>query len=200
MFIVDAVSSMTAVPLDFESLGIDVLLAGTQKAFALPPGLTVFTCSAAALAKAATVKDRGYYFDFVEFQKNAAENMTPSTPSIGHIFALSSKLDDFFTETCPHRLWSRRLATRPRLQASLRRQLRPPQRVRRKHPEVAVPMLARRWYQCRNPIQKLACAQARNWVDRLTHNSKPADRDLLPEELLQDPQAKATEIFPDYPD
>jgi len=61
-------------------------------------------------------------------------------------------------------------------------------------------MLARRWYQCRNPIQKLACAQARNWVDRLTHNSKPADRVLLPEELLQDPQAKATEIFPDYPD
>ena len=103
MFIVDAVSSMTAVPLDFDSLGIDVLLAGTQKAFALPPGLTVFTCSAAALAKAATVKDRGYYFDFVEFQKNAAENMTPSTPSIGHIFALSSKLDDFFTEGLENR-------------------------------------------------------------------------------------------------
>src|SRR5437762_8301580 len=39
MFIVDAVSSMTAVPLDFDKLGVDVLLAGTQKAFALPPGL-----------------------------------------------------------------------------------------------------------------------------------------------------------------
>ena len=98
MFIVDAVSSMTALPLNFDALGIDVLLAGTQKAFALPPGLTVFTASPAALAKAATVKDRGYYFDFVEFQKNAAESMTPSTPSISHIYALSSKLDDFFTE------------------------------------------------------------------------------------------------------
>ncbi len=98
MFIVDAVSSMTALPLNFDALGIDVLLAGTQKAFALPPGLTVFTASPAALAKAATAKDRGYYFDFVEFQKNAAEHMTPSTPSISHIYALSSKLDDFFTE------------------------------------------------------------------------------------------------------
>jgi aspartate aminotransferase-like enzyme len=98
MFIVDAVSSMTAVPLKFDELGIDVLLAGTQKAFALPPGLAVFVASPAALAKAALAKDRGYYFDFVEFEKNAKDSMTPSTPSIGHIYALSSKLDDFFAE------------------------------------------------------------------------------------------------------
>ncbi|HEV2328894.1 MAG TPA: alanine--glyoxylate aminotransferase family protein [Verrucomicrobiae bacterium] len=98
MFIVDAVSSMTAVPLKFDEMGIDVLLAGTQKAFALPPGAAVFVCSPAALAKAATVKDRGYYFDFIEFQKNAEQSMTPSTPSIPHIHALSSKLDEFFAE------------------------------------------------------------------------------------------------------
>ena len=98
MFIVDAVSSMTAVPMNFDAMGIDVLLAGTQKAFALPPGLAVFVASPAALAKAATAKDRGYYFDFVEFEKNAKDSMTPSTPSIPHIYALSSKLDDFFAE------------------------------------------------------------------------------------------------------
>lgn len=98
MFIVDAVSSMTAVPLKFDELGIDVLLAGTQKAWAMPPGFAVFVCSPAALAKAATTKDRGYYFDFVEFQKNAEGSMTPSTPSISHTYALSSKLDEFFAE------------------------------------------------------------------------------------------------------
>lgn len=98
MFIVDAVSSMTAVPLKFDEMGIDVLLAGTQKAFALPPGSAVFVCSKAALAKAATAEDRGYYFDFVEFQKNAEQNMTPSTPSIGHVYALASKLEDIFAE------------------------------------------------------------------------------------------------------
>jgi aspartate aminotransferase-like enzyme len=98
MFIVDSVSSMSAVPLKFDELGIDVLLAGTQKAFALPPGLAVFVCSPAALAKAATMADRGYYFDFVEFQKNAEQGMTPSTPSIGHVFALASKLEDIFAE------------------------------------------------------------------------------------------------------
>src|SRR5438477_611382 len=58
MFIVDSVSSMSAVPLNFDALGVDVLLAGTQKAFALPPGLAVFTCSPAALEKAAKSADR----------------------------------------------------------------------------------------------------------------------------------------------
>ena len=97
-FIVDAVSSLTALPIKFDELGVDVLLAGTQKAFALPPGLAVFAVSPAALAKAALAKDRGYYFDIVEFQKNAEQSMTPSTPSIGHVFALASKLEDFFAE------------------------------------------------------------------------------------------------------
>ena len=98
MFIVDAVSSMTGTRIEFDALGIDVLLASTQKALALPPGTAIFTCSKAALARAATVNDRGYYFDFVEFQKNAEQSMTPSTPSIGHVFALASKLDEIFAE------------------------------------------------------------------------------------------------------
>jgi aspartate aminotransferase-like enzyme len=103
MFIVDAVSSMSATKIEFDALGIDVLLAGTQKAFALPPGTSVFTCSPAALARAATLKDRGYYFDFVEFQKNAEQSMTPSTPSIGHVYALQSKLEDIFAEGLENR-------------------------------------------------------------------------------------------------
>jgi aspartate aminotransferase-like enzyme len=98
MFIADAVSSFSGVKIEFDQLGLDLLLAGTQKALALPPGMAVFTCSPAALAKAATVKGRGYYFDLVEFQKNAEKNMTPSTPSIGHVYALESKLEDIFTE------------------------------------------------------------------------------------------------------
>jgi len=103
MFIVDSVSSMSAVPLKFDELGFDVLLAGTQKALALPPGMTLFVCSPRALTKAAGMKDRGYYFDFVEFQKNAEQNMTPSTPSIGHVYALASKLEEFFSEGLENR-------------------------------------------------------------------------------------------------
>ncbi len=96
--IVDSVSSFSVVPIPRDALGIDVLLTGSQKALAMPPGLALFAASKKAMDRAATVKGRGYYFDFVEFAKNQAEDMTPSTPSISHIYALESKLDDIFTE------------------------------------------------------------------------------------------------------
>ncbi len=98
MLIVDSVSSFSAVPIPMDELGLDVLLTGSQKALAMPPGLALFSASKKAMERAATVKGRGYYFDFLEFAKNQAEDMTPSTPSISHIYALESKLDDIFTE------------------------------------------------------------------------------------------------------
>ncbi len=96
--VVDTVSSFSAVPIAMDELGIDVLLTGSQKALALPPGLAVFACSERAFERAAQARDRGYYFDFLEFKKNQEGDMTPSTPSIGHIYALQSKLDDIFEE------------------------------------------------------------------------------------------------------
>ena len=93
-----SVSSFTAMKIPFDELGIDLMLAGTQKALALPAGAAVFACSEKAFAKAATIKDRGYYFDFLEFKKNAENSMTPTTPSISHFYALQSKLEDIFAE------------------------------------------------------------------------------------------------------
>ena len=98
LLIVDTVSSFSTLPIPMDELGIDVLLTGSQKALAMPPGLALFSASKKAMERAATVKGRGYYFDFLEFAKNQAEDMTPSTPSISHIYALQSKLDDIFTE------------------------------------------------------------------------------------------------------
>lgn len=96
--IVDSVSSFSTVPIPMDELGLDVLLTGSQKALAMPPGLALFSASAKAFARAETVKGRGYYFDFLEFKKNQEQDMTPSTPSIPHIYGLQSKLDDIFTE------------------------------------------------------------------------------------------------------
>lgn len=103
MFIVDSVSSCSAIKIDFDALGIDVLLTGSQKAFALPPGLSMFAVSPAALVKSATMSDRGYYFDFHEFQKNAEKSMTPSTPCISLINGLSYQLDQFLAEGLENR-------------------------------------------------------------------------------------------------
>jgi aspartate aminotransferase-like enzyme len=88
LLVVDAVSSFSAVPIQMDALGIDVLLAGVQKALALPPGLTIFACSQDALIRAEAMPNRGYYFDFIEFAKNAEKNNTPSTPAISLIYGL----------------------------------------------------------------------------------------------------------------
>lgn len=98
LLIVDTVSSFSTEPLSLDDLGIDVLLTGSQKALALPPGMALFSVSERAFERAATVPDRGYYFDFLEFRKNQEQDMTPSTPVISHIYALRSKLDDIFEE------------------------------------------------------------------------------------------------------
>src|SRR5215510_8372435 len=98
MFIVDTVSSFSALPVPMDELGIDLLVTGSQKALALPPGLSLFGASKAAIARAGEVDERGYYFDLLEFKRNAEAFMTPSTPSIPHIYALRSKLDEIFAE------------------------------------------------------------------------------------------------------
>ena len=103
MFIVDSVSGFTTVPTNFDELGIDVLLTGSQKAFALPPGLALFTASEAAMERAATLPDRGYYFDFLEFQKNGESNMTPSTPCISLIYGLQHQLNKILAEGIENR-------------------------------------------------------------------------------------------------
>ena len=96
--VVDTVSSFSALPIPMDELGIDVMLTGTQKALALPPGLALFSVSEKAMKRAEAVQDRGYYFDFLEFLKNHEKGMTPSTPVIPLIHALQSKLEDIAQE------------------------------------------------------------------------------------------------------
>lgn len=98
LLITDTVSSFSTVPIPFDELGLDVMLLGVQKALALPPGMALFAASNRAFERAATMQDRGYYFDFIEFRKNAENLMTPSTPVIPLIYALESKLNEIFAE------------------------------------------------------------------------------------------------------
>jgi len=98
VLILDTVSSFSAMKIDMDALGIDVMLTGSQKALALPPGFSLFSVSEKAFSRAEKQKDRGYYLDFLEFKKQQEGWMTPTTPSIGHIFALQSKLEDIFEE------------------------------------------------------------------------------------------------------
>jgi aspartate aminotransferase-like enzyme len=106
LFLVDAVSSMAGAPVLVDAYGIDVCLAGLQKAFALPAGLTVASVSERALARAREVEHRGYYFDFLEMLKYDERGQTPATPAIPQIFALDAQLDDILAEE-PERRFER---------------------------------------------------------------------------------------------
>src|SRR6202789_543281 len=96
--IVDVVSSFSAMPIPKDELGIDIMITGSQKALALPPGLSLLSVSKRALDRANAVTERGYFFDLIEFQKNHENGMTPSTPIIPIIYALKSKLEDIKAE------------------------------------------------------------------------------------------------------
>ena len=90
---VDATSSMAGIKVEVDKLGIDVCLASVQKCFALPPGLAVCSISEAAIQKAAEVKNRGIYLDFITLKKKNKLHQTPSTPPIPQIRSLVAQLD-----------------------------------------------------------------------------------------------------------
>lgn len=96
--VIDTVSSFSVVPIPKDEWGIDVILTGSQKALALPPGLALFTVSERAFNRAKSIEGRGYYFDFIEFLKNHEKGMTPSTPVIPLIHGLLYTLEQIFEE------------------------------------------------------------------------------------------------------
>ena len=98
LILVDAVSSMAGVKIEFDAWGLDVLLAGVQKCFALPPGLALCAVSDRARARALQVPNRGHYFAYDQMDKKYDVNQTPATPAVGIIQALDKQLDDMFAE------------------------------------------------------------------------------------------------------
>lgn len=103
LFLVDAVSSFAATPIDVDGLGIDLLVTGTQKALALPPGLAIAFASERALDRARRASGAGYYLDLARLADSAAASGTPTTPAIPLFRALDRQLEDLLDETAPRR-------------------------------------------------------------------------------------------------
>ena len=111
--IVDAVSSLGGARLEFDAWDLDVLFTSSQKAFALPAGLAFCAVSDRAMEKAASIPDRGYYFDFLTLEKYLLRNQTPATSAISLLYALDRQLDDMLAEGLAAR-FERHLAMRDR--------------------------------------------------------------------------------------
>ncbi len=98
LILVDAVSSLAGDKIDVDGLRLDVTLTSSQKCFGLPPGLAFAAVSDRALARAATIPNRGYYFDFLELEAFGLKNNTPTTPAISLLRALDRQLADMLAE------------------------------------------------------------------------------------------------------
>ncbi len=106
VFMVDSVSGFGAAEIRTDEWGLDFLLTGSQKAFALPPGLAFGIASERMMERSASSPGKGYYFDFEAFAANAAKYQTPSTPAISVMFALQVQLRRMLSETMEAR-WAR---------------------------------------------------------------------------------------------
>jgi aspartate aminotransferase-like enzyme len=116
LILVDAVSAMAGVQIEFDAWEVDVCLAGTQKCFALPPGLTVCAVSDRAMARSRQVNGKGYYYDFEVNDKYLQRNQTPSTPPISLIQALDAQMDAILAEGLEYR-WARHIAMAERVRS-----------------------------------------------------------------------------------
>jgi len=121
MILIDSVSGLAGARIEMDAWDLDMVLASSQKAFALPPGLAFCAVSDRAMAKAKTVPARGYYFDFISLAKSMAKNQTPATPAVSLLFALDRQLDDMLAEGMEQR-FARHLAMRDRTLAWARGQ------------------------------------------------------------------------------
>jgi len=106
LILVDAVSCMAGAKIEFDAWGLDVCLAGVQKCFALPAGLTICAVSDRARERALQVPHHGYYFSYAAMDKKYEKHQTPATPAISLIQALNVQMDDILTEGLDNR-WAR---------------------------------------------------------------------------------------------
>jgi aspartate aminotransferase-like enzyme len=106
LILVDTVSSLGGAPVESEAWGLDVVLAGTQKALAVPPGLVVFTMSERAVERVSRVPHRGFYTDLLRYLDKHREGGFITTPAIPLLYALDVQLDRMLAEGMEAR-WAR---------------------------------------------------------------------------------------------
>jgi aspartate aminotransferase-like enzyme len=92
--VVDAISSFLADELKMDEAGIDVVITSSQKAIALPPGLSFVALGRRILSERVMPRNTVcMYFDYKDSLKNMERGQTPFTPAVGIILQLEQRLD-----------------------------------------------------------------------------------------------------------
>jgi aspartate aminotransferase-like enzyme len=90
--VVDAVSSLGAVPVETDAWELDVVVAGSQKALMAPPGLSLAVVTPPAWERAASATNPRFYFDWAKMKAQLDTGTTPFTPAVSLVAALDTAL------------------------------------------------------------------------------------------------------------
>lgn len=93
LLVVDAISGAGAMALETEAWGVDVVVLGSQKALALPPGLAMLSLSSRAAERLEASRAPRFYFDLRRERKAQAGGESAFTPPISLIVACRAALD-----------------------------------------------------------------------------------------------------------
>jgi aspartate aminotransferase-like enzyme len=113
--LIDSVSGLGGAELRFDEWKLDYVLTGSQKALALPPGLSFAVASTSFIDQANGTHGRGVYFDLVELDAYARRNQTPSTPALTLLYAMEAQAKSIAAESLETR-WARHKAMALRVQ------------------------------------------------------------------------------------
>jgi len=92
LMVVDAVSALGVFDIQTDAWGIDVMVSGSQKALALPPGLAFVSVSNKAWAQAEKAKNAKFYFNFKKERESLSKNQTAYTAAVSLIVGLDQSL------------------------------------------------------------------------------------------------------------
>ena len=94
LIVVDAITCVGSQPLETDDWGLDVVIGGSQKAFAIPPGLAFLSLSERAIAAIRKNSAPRYYFDLLKEVEKQREGQTALTPAISLVIALNQALQE----------------------------------------------------------------------------------------------------------
>jgi len=92
LLLVDGISSIGSVPIQPAAWGCDVVVAGSQKGWMIPPGLAFFSISPRAWERQARATLPRFYFDWLLAKRSGDDGMTPWTPALSLFFGLQAAL------------------------------------------------------------------------------------------------------------
>ncbi|OSA93187.1 UNVERIFIED_ORG: aspartate aminotransferase [Clostridium botulinum] len=93
IFVVDAISSFLADSFFMDEWNIDITIISSQKALALPPGISIIVINEKTSNKILNNEVKSFYFNFIDYFKNMERGQTPFTPAVGVLLQLKDKLE-----------------------------------------------------------------------------------------------------------